>query len=69
MSAKLHKIDELSKLLDNKNELAGNLMDLYRHFNLSQAMVSSKITKFTGVSCSLLYAVVKSFFKNLNKSL
>ena len=119
MSAKLHKIDELSKLLDDKNELAGNLMDLYRHFNLSQAMASCKITKFTGVSCSLLmlflilsrlmsiskyqlyrhhyfdlaeeevgknciyrfvnnprfnwrsllYAVVKSFFKNLNKSL
>lgn len=119
MSAKLHKIDELSKLLDDKNELAGNLLDLYHHFNLSQAMVSCKITKFTGVSCSLLmlflilsrlmsiskyqlyrhhyfdlaekevgknciyrfvnnprfnwrsllYAVVKSFFKNLNKSL
>lgn len=29
MSAKLHKIDELSKLLDDKNELAGNLLDLY----------------------------------------
>lgn len=26
MIAKLHKIDELSKLLDDKNELAGNLM-------------------------------------------
>lgn len=24
MSAKLHKIDELFKLLDDKNELAGN---------------------------------------------
>lgn len=32
MSAKIHKIDELSKLLDDKNELAGNLMNLYRHF-------------------------------------
>ena len=47
MSAKLHKIDELSKLLDNKNELAGNLMALYRHFNLSQAMASCKNTKYT----------------------
>lgn len=54
MSAKLHKIDELSKLLDDKNELAGNLLDLYRHFNLSKAMASCKITKLTGVSCSLL---------------
>ena len=31
MSAKLHKIDELSKLLDNKNELAGNLMTKVSH--------------------------------------
>lgn len=29
MIAKLHKIDELSKLLVDKNELAGNLMDFY----------------------------------------
>lgn len=27
MSAKIHKIDDLSKLLDDKNELAGNLMN------------------------------------------
>lgn len=26
MSAKLHKIDELSKLLDDKNELVGNFI-------------------------------------------
>lgn len=27
MSTKLHKKDELPKLLDDKNELAGNLMN------------------------------------------
>lgn len=66
MSAKLHKIDELSKLLDDKNELAGNLLDLYHHFNLSQAMVSCKITKFTGVSCSLLMLFSHSFTPDVN---
>ena len=66
MSAKLHKIDELSKLLDDKNELAGNLLDLYRHFNLSQAMASCKITKLTGISCSLLMLFSHSFTTDVN---
>ena len=50
MNAKLDKIDELSKLLSDKDSLSRNLISLCKHFHMSKIMGGCGIVK--GERCS-----------------
>lgn len=54
MNAKLDKIDELSKLLSDKDSLSRNLISLCKHFHMSKIMGGCGIVKEKGVPSTVL---------------